>query len=109
MKDYRNANMNFAPQGAGRPSRDARPEWFNRRFAKRLFCLIMAISLLSNTLGFVADDLSFTQNTLASAEILDINLEPNGGDALNSGDLGGCENITLFDFLILNQTDCTCS
>ena len=87
MKDYRNANMNFAPQGAGRPSRDARPEWFNRRFAKRLFCLIMAISLLSNTLGFVADDLSFTQNRPASAEILDINLEPNGGDALNSGDL----------------------
>ena len=72
MKDYRNNILDREPMAAEPTRRGARTGWIDRRFAKRLFSLLLVISLLSNTLGFVADDLMPVQGRQASAEILEI-------------------------------------
>ena len=69
---YRNKRVDREPKAAEVTRRGDRPGWIDRRFAKRLFSLLLVISLLSNTLGFVTDDLMPVQGRQASAEILEI-------------------------------------
>ncbi|MBR3240348.1 MAG: Cna B-type domain-containing protein [Oscillospiraceae bacterium] len=82
MKDYRNNTLDREPKATGLMRRGDRPGRIDRRFARRLFSLLLVISLLSNTLGFVADDVMPVQGRRASAEILELDdgigaMEPN--------------------------------
>ena len=73
MKDYRNIESSRASRDLESRRRGLWQGWVNRRFAKRLFSLLVVVCLMSNTLGLVADDINAIQNRLASAEILEIN------------------------------------
>ena len=72
MKNNQNINMINAPMGPEPPRRDLAWRWPDRRFIKRLLCMLVVVSLLFNTLGIVVDDAGIWQNRLASAENLDI-------------------------------------
>ncbi|MBQ6325693.1 MAG: hypothetical protein IJI26_06470, partial [Clostridia bacterium] len=76
MKDYRNIESNRAPRDLESRRHGPWRGWINRRFAKRLFSMVVVVCLLSNTLGLVVDDINAAQTRLASAEILEINPEP---------------------------------
>jgi hypothetical protein len=76
MKDYRNIISNRASRDQESRRRGLWQGWIDRRFAKRLFSMLVVVSLLSNTLGIVANDINDIQARLASAEILEINPEP---------------------------------
>ena len=76
MKDYRNIESNRAPRDLESWRHGPWRGWINRRFAKRLFSMLVVVCLLSNTLGLVVDDINAAQTRLASAEILEINPEP---------------------------------
>ena len=70
MKDYRNIISNRASRDQESRRRGLWQGWIDRRFAKRLFSMLVGVSLLSNTLGIVANDINDIQARLASAEIL---------------------------------------
>ena len=76
MKDYRNIESNRAPRDLESRRHGLWRGWINRRFAKRLFSMLVVVCLMSNTLGLVVDDINAAQTRLASAEILEINPEP---------------------------------
>jgi len=73
MKDYRNIESSRASRNLETRQRGPWRGWINRRFAKRLFSMLVVVCLMSNTLGLVADDINSAQTRLASAEILEIN------------------------------------
>ena len=75
MKDYRNIESSWASRDLESRRRGLWQGWVNRRFAKRLFSMLVVVCLLSNTLGLVVDDINAAQTRLASAEILEINPE----------------------------------
>ena len=72
MKDYRNTNMNYEARGAEPRRRGPGTGRLDRRFAKRLFSMLMVVSLLCNAFGFVVDDFDAMRqmgvNRPASAE-----------------------------------------
>ena len=82
-----------------RGPRGAVSGWVNRRFAKRLFSMLMVISLLSNTLGFAVDDLGLVQNGPVSVENEDIFIESNGPD------LDGLSDSLELDGLLSGDSD----
>ena len=67
MKNNQNTNMNTAPMGREPRLRDLAWRQPDRRFMRRLFSMLLIVSLLLNTLGVVADDGGMARNRWASS------------------------------------------
>ena len=67
MKNNQNTDMNIAPMSQEPRRRDLAWRQPDRRFMRRLFSMLLIVSLLLNTLGVVADDGGLARNRWASS------------------------------------------